>query len=233
MKKSRLSHQSGWVEKRVRQGKTVYFSRWYVRDAEAPKGWRKRAERLYCSSLKQAKIKHAENMLMVNDRNRRQGLVADANVTFKGFSKGLWQNHLDLVGAKASTRTSYECYLRKHLLPTLGSFKLEDINKVDLSGLLGKLVAKGLSPRYRSNVYTLLKIMFEVALEHDLIGTSPVRPKSHRPKYSRKSKPVLSPYQLGMVLLEIDPYWRPLFYTGSHLALRVGELLALRWWQPQ
>jgi hypothetical protein len=40
--------------------------------------------------------------------------------------------------------------------------------------------------------YGLVRLMFGIAVEFDIIENNPVRPRLHRPKYEPKGKPTLS-----------------------------------------
>jgi integrase len=95
--------------------------------------------------------------------------------------------------------------------------------------LLGGLEAKGKSPAYVGNVYKMLKVMFNVAQQVDLIDKSPVRPKLHRPIGERKEKPTLTPEQIRRVEEGFPVELRALCVCAALTALRLGELLGLRW----
>ena len=44
----------------------------------------------------------------------------------------------------------------------------------------------GLSRKYQRNIYSLVKVIFDVAVENRLLRESPIRPKLHRPKLTSK-----------------------------------------------
>jgi integrase len=83
--------------------------------------------------------------------------------------------------------------------------------------------------KYALNLYGLLNTMFDVAVQHDLIETSPVRRKLHRPQHEPKEKPILSPEQVKQVIEAIPDEYKPLFVVAALTGMRVGEILALRW----
>ena len=225
--KIRSSYQRGWVEKRTRKsGQVVYLLRWYVRDTTAKNGWKKKSVTLRLPSKKAAFKELEKRMRDVNSTNIRP----HRPTTFTQFAQGLWQTYLDNKKRKPSTRYSYDSMLRNHLLPEFGETELGEITPSTVSVFFGKLQNRGLSDQYRLNLYAMLRTMFEVAIEHELIDTHPVRKKLHRPQVEKKEKPTLSPKELRTLLFrEIPEYWRVLFITVVFLAVRVGELLALRW----
>lgn len=115
------------------------------------------------------------------------------------------------------------------MLPEFGSLLINQINPEQITRLLDQLGKGGKSPKYSLNLYSLLRTMFEVALEYGLIAQSPVKRKLHRPRYTRTEKPALSAEQVRSVLQNVPDDYRVLFLCVALTGLRVGELLALRW----
>jgi integrase len=129
---------------------------------------------------------------------------------------------------KPSTVYSYQSMLNHHLLPTFGRRRLGEITSVEVTQLFGKL-RKGLAPKYVLNLYALLRVMFAVATEYDLIEVSPIRRKLHRPKEETKEKPAATSEQLRQIIDNVPVEYRPLFFLAAITGLRLGEVLALRW----
>ncbi len=90
--------------------------------------------------------------------------------------------------------------LNNHVLPKLGFSYFEEIRPIDLTEFFEGLRQKGLSKKYATNLYGMLKTIFDVAAEHDLIKGSPLRPKLHRPKYPTPKKNILTGKQIRQVL---------------------------------
>src|SRR5690349_3018213 len=66
-------------------------------------------------------------------------------------------------------------------IPAFGTMQLGQITTVDVTRFFSKVQGK-VAPKYALNLYALLNTMFDVAVQHDLIETSPVRRKLHRPQ---------------------------------------------------
>jgi integrase len=84
------------------------------------------------------------------------------------------------------------------------------------------------------NLYALLRVMFEVAVENDRLERSPVRKKLHRPVRAGslsigQKKKGLSRGEIRRVLLNVPDEYRTLFTCAAMTGLRAGELLGLRW----
>ncbi len=228
--RSRLSVQRGWVEERrlKKKGEVVYMLRYRIRDESAPNGWRLCSEDARVRSKRAAQRLLQQRMLEVNEANARSE-SPQWRITFQEFADTIWQDYLDQRETKRSTRYSYCSILKTHVLKAFGSLILDEITPARLSTFLARLRKKGLSAQTRLNIYALLRTMFVVAVEHDLMAVSPVRRKLHRPKVRRSEKPALSPQEIRRILSQVPSRYELLFSCLVVTGLRIGEMLALRW----
>lgn len=93
--------------------------------------------------------------------------------------------------------------INNYLIPEFGQKPLPTIGPGDLTYFFEK-ARRGKRKKYLLNLYSLLRVMFEVAEEHDGIERSPVRRKLHRPygaDVTSKKKPALSREEIQRVLL--------------------------------
>lgn len=221
------SLQRGSAVLQKRKGGAVWTIRYRVRDATSKSGWTQKREALpNCRSKKDAlrALSQRVNETNVLNNSPRQA----AGMTFESFASGLWQSYLENRNVKPSTVYSYRSMLNHHLLPTFGRRRLKEITSVEVTQLFGKL-RSDLAPKYVLNLYALLRVMFEVATEYDLIEMSPIRRKLHRPKDEAKEKPAATPEQLRQIIDNVTAEYRPLFFLAAITGLRLGEVLALRW----
>ena len=227
-RRTRVSYQKGSIEKKE-SGK--FLLRYRVRDAKHSSGWRKVAELMDATTDKAAEKERVRKMRAINETNEKTPAADEAACgTFREFKLGLWQTHLKNKGVKPSTIYGYESLLNKHILPVLGDRKLSEIMPVDITEFMNAL---GSQPSKRKpkllNVYSLMRHMFELATEYDLVQANPVRKKLHRPRYRVKEKPILTPEQLGQVLAKIPQDWYAVFLMLILTSLRIGEVLAIQW----
>src|SRR5262249_27402708 len=117
---------------------------------------------------------------------------------------------------------------KRHIEPTLGKMKVTDIGPTEITMLFDGLAKKGLSVKTRVNIYQYLRLMFNVALEHNLIRSCPVRPKLHRPEYKPRKVPMWTPENVIAVLAVIPEQYRTLFWCLALTSARIGELLGLQ-----
>jgi integrase len=221
------SFQRGRVEVRKRKKGDVFTILYWVRDPESENGWRLKRETLpNCKSRKDANRTLSERITEINTDNNNPR--KKPKVSFAEFAAGLWQDYLHNTEVKPSTEYSYNSMLKNHLDPVFGKVPLADITPHDLTHFF-KLLKEEAAPKYALNIYGLLNTMFEVAAQHDLIESIPLRRKLHRPKYQPKEKVVLSADTIRQIIQNVTDEYRPLFVVAASTGLRLGEILALCW----
>ena len=106
---------------------------------------------------------------------------------------------------------------------------LDEIHAVNIGEFMASLSSKGLSGKYKRNLYSLIKLLFDVAVENGLLKVSPVKAKVHRPKCFLREKLVLTLKEAQSLLAAVAPKWKAPILTLAFTGLRAGELLGLRW----
>jgi integrase len=137
-------------------------------------------------------------------------LLVQPVMTVQRFVDTVWRDYLDQRGVKPSTIYSYDSMLQNLVLPSFGQKIVDQITPVRLSLLFKAAREKKYSPKTLLNLYSLLKVIFEVTRELDLIEASQTAEAA--PAQSRAH---------GKAELHARP--------TSWLGLRLGELLALCW----
>lgn len=238
---ARNSFQRGAVQLRKRREGYAWVLRYRIRTAGSKTGWQEKTEFLSSCKPSEKDVKEGfknckppkEIMKAANKRmaeiNAQNGQPIRQLITFEGFSSGLWKSYVANKAYKPSTIYTYQSLLDNYVLPALSKKLLDQIRPDDLTAFFGWLRTQGVSGKYLLNLYSLVRLMFEVAVEYDLIGTSPVRRKLHRPHWERREKPSLSAEEIRTIIDHIPEDYRALFVTIAVTGLRLGELLALRW----
>jgi len=221
------SVQRGTAVLQKRKDGSVWTIRYRVRDENSKQGWKQKREALPdCKSKKEALMLLSEKVSSANVSNNTKD--EGRGVTFAMFTAGLWQTYLENRKVKPSTAYSYRSMLTRYLLPEFGANKLDQVTTSAITQFFSG-VPRGLSAKYRLNLYALLRVMFEVASEYDLVDVSPVRRKLHRPQGAAKKKMALTPAELRKIIDNAPKEYRALFLTAVITGLRLGEVLGLRW----
>lgn len=137
-----------------------------------------------------------------------------------------------------STFVRYRQIVDDHLIPTLGSVRLQELRPVHVQAALSKWLTPGnrcdgrkaaLSTRTVLHHYRLLHSALSGAVKLQLLGRN-VCDAISPPRPLRKEMVVLDPDQVRR-MLEVaghTPHYTFL-YTAVHTGCRVGELLGLKW----
>jgi integrase len=160
-------------------------------------------------------------------KDRDEGIVPVGNTTLNNLLDS-WLE--DLEGA-VSRRTfeNRECVIRVHIRAGIGLERLSKLSHKDFAKLYRNKVAGGLKPSSVKRIHALLKQAFGDAVRRRYITHNPlseVRP----PREVRDEKQILSPDQVRHLLESVrGGRFELAVILGATCALRVGEVLALRW----
>jgi integrase len=127
-----------------------------------------------------------------------------------------------------STRETNLYHLEKHILPALGEKALCDLEKFHCQVFLNGLAEKGFSFTIVDHCRTMLKAVFEEALDADLIGKNPAR-KLVNPETRESEKSVLPKLQARQLLEALPFRDRLMAAIAAFCAMRPGEIFGLRW----
>src|SRR5262245_10601905 len=218
------SSQHGRIE--LKRGR--WTLRYCIRDADSKSGWIYRREFLpFGITEPEADAIRVKRMEDVNKLNN--SLVTQPSMTLETFTQTLWVEYHKQRNLEESTIYSYTSMLKSLILPSLGKLRLDRITPAHLSRLMKAAREEKYSPKYQLNLFSLLKVLFEVASAFDLITASPVRAKLHRPVHERKEKRSFTPEQLRALTEHVPEEHRLMCFTAGVLGLRFSELAGLQY----
>jgi integrase len=220
---TRQSYQRGYVSDPIRTRRGLVFRIRYRLRTVAGK-WVHKTETLENLSGKKA----ARAVLDQRIRESQNRHVEAVDFTVQHIVDSLWRPYLERKQVKPSTKRSYECDLRVHILPAIGAMRIAEVAPLHIEKLLQSRLKGGSSPKTVRNLVGLLQSVFSLAVDHDLIQRSPVRDR-HKPKVTRSEKPVWSPGQLKLIVDSVPKTHRGLFQCAMLTGARLGELLGLQW----
>lgn len=140
-----------------------------------------------------------------------------------------YQADVDPVRNRWKTLANNKQMARDHILPTLGSIRVRQLEPADVQRMVNGMIAAGLSPRTAGNAVTTLSSMLRHAMREGTIDRNVaslvVMPKTPRPHHE-----ALTPDQLHAFIEATrgEPLW-PVWAFMASTAVRPGELLGLRW----
>ncbi len=220
---TRQSYQQGYVSDPIRTRRGLVFRiRYRLRTAEGR--WVHKSETLENLPGKKA----ARAVLDKRIRESQNRPIETVDFTVQHIVDALWRPYLDRKQVKPSTKRSYDCELRVHILPSLGRMRVTEVAPLHIEKLLQSRLAGGSSPKTVRNLIGLLQSIFSLAVDNDLIPRSPVRDR-HKPRVTRHEKPVWSAEQLKLIVDSVPSNHRGLFQCAMLTGARLGELLGLQW----
>lgn len=198
-----------------------------------------KSETIYTSSRRAAEKRLAE---MIADSNKGSTYSA-SKTTLNKFSQ-VWLEEYVKPNLSPTTYQSYDEKLRIHILPYLGSKRLDKITPFDIDKLYNFLLNKPtnrkdsngnhktLSPTSVHRMHEILSKLFNDALRWDLVPYNPCT-KVVSPKYKRttmKCYDVETSKRLINALLNCDSIKYKCFVVLAILTgFRRGEIVGLHW----
>jgi integrase len=142
---------------------------------------------------------------------------------------------------RPKTLRTYQDLLRLHVIPELGTTRLDRLTAQQVAALLRAKHAAGLSPKTIAHVRATLRAALNQAVRWRLIGHNPAAAVDP-PRVPRREVAVLTPEEARLVLdTAAKPYvpgkgqperhdrHEALWVVALSLGLRQAEVLALRW----
>lgn len=130
---------------------------------------------------------------------------------------------------KPQTWLGYKKKTIYHIIPSWGTRRLADLTPGEITTLLARKVAAGLSPRTASHVRAILRNALAWGITCGLTNRN-VAQLAKSPKITPKRIDPLTPEQVGQLMSTlVDDRLEALYLLEIALGLRPGELLGLTW----
>ena len=164
-------------------------------------------------------------------RQSRAGDLAAVDAgreTLQEFAEEWWRLHA-LPNLARSTLGSYAALWDAHVLPTLGSVRLRELDPHLIAELRAELAAKGLRPASVRKVMVLLQGVLERAVEWQRIPANPCRVVRKPSQRRERAIHPLAPGQVERLRGRLRQRDAVLVSVLAYAGLRPGEALALTW----
>ncbi|MEE4354171.1 MAG: site-specific integrase [Desulfatiglans sp.] len=154
--------------------------------------------------------------------------------TFEEYSQ-LWLDGYIKTMRRGSTYESYAQKLKGHVLPVLGSKRLDQISRGDVRDLLISKFQDGFSKSTVGLIRDVISGIFNYAVDEEIVSVNPASGITKRLNLRREKKEAVDPFnaeELSLFLqacLESEPEYYPFFLMAARTGMRLGELLAVRW----
>lgn len=189
-------------------------------------------ERVTISASDLVELRKQENDLLcridrgnkLNTRNARMTLNAYFDFWLETFAKS---------GRKATTCTNYKSYYNTYIKNTIGKKQIAKITKADCQRIINEMVQNGKKHSTMSNLKSCLNIVFECALDDDIIVKNPAK-NLQVPQTESKKRTAIEQRQIELFMDYVKNSERyscsyPAFVVLFNLGMRIGEMAALTW----
>ena len=132
---------------------------------------------------------------------------------------------------KPYTTRNYQSQIKNHIIPYIGTLRVQDLTPDAVQHMYTRLAADGLSPKTLRNVHGILHVALDVLVDNGTLRVNPASACRKRlPKVEKKEMAYIAEDELArfMEIIKDSPY-ENLFLTDLFTGLRQGELLGLRW----
>ena len=153
-----------------------------------------------------------------------------------GEKKDGWYDKVAVLSLKNSTYRSYRLIIDYHLIPAIGSKRLDEISSGMISDLISQKVKSGLRSGTAKNIKNCLSAILRNAIEPDkLITVNSARnvriPKPEDERQSKEQDPFTwdERTKIEKTFLNHYPGYYPLVICGFRTGLRIGEIIGLQW----
>ena len=128
---------------------------------------------------------------------------------------------------RASTKASYQSYIRNHIRPRWAEVPVNRITPMPVEDWLKRLQ---LAPKTRSHIRSLMHTIFQCAERWELVGKNPIKLVRVKGGSKRLKTPrVLTPDEFQQLLKFIREPFRTMVLVAGCLGLRVSEIVGLKW----
>lgn len=165
---------------------------------------------------------------ILSEKLRGMGAIRNSNVTLSEYS-AQYLNRISM-GVKPRTLDSYSDCFRVHILPALGSLKLQKLRRPVVKEFLAGKLKDGLSGNTVRIINAALRVCLAEAVEDNLILSNPATGQGKRLKLTGANKgdvKAMDRDQLSSFLSIADGSYQPLFLLLARTGMRIGEAAAL------
>jgi len=127
------------------------------------------------------------------------------------------------------TYAGYKVNVEKHLVPTIGKIRLDQLTPLHVQVMMNQRLATGLSTKSVAYIHQVLRTALGLAVRWDMVSRNVAR-LVDRPRVLRKPINPLTPDEARRFLAAVGGHrLEALFSVALALGLRQGEALGLRW----
>lgn len=189
-------------------------------------------ERISITAGDLAELRAQENELLCRIDKGNKLNTRDAKMPLNSYFD-FWMETFARSGRKATTCTNYKSYYNTYIKNTIGKKPIGKVTKVDCQKIINDMIASGKKHSTMSNLKSCLNLLFECAVDDDVILKNPAK-NLQIPQTESKKRKAIEQNQIDVFMEYVKhkkeyAYAYPAFVILFNLGLRIGEMAALTW----
>ena len=189
-------------------------------------------ERITITASDLVELRRQENDLLCRIDRGNKFNTRDAKMTLNAYFD-FWMETFAKSGRKATTCTNYKSYYNTYIKNTIGKKQIAKITKADCQRIINEMIQNGKKHSTMSNLKSCLNIVFECALDDDIIIKNPAK-NLQVPRTESKKRTAIEQRQIDLFMNYVKnskrySYSYPVFVVLFNLGIRIGEMAALTW----
>ena len=189
-------------------------------------------ERVTITASDLAGLRAQENELLCRIDKGNKLNTRNARMTLNAYFD-FWMDTFAKSGRKATTCTNYKSYYNTYIKNTIGKKQIAKITKADCQRIINEMIESGKKHSTMSNLKSCLNMVFECALDDDIIIKNPAK-NLQIPQTESKKRTAIEQKQIDAFMdyvkgSERYSYSYPAFIVLFNLGVRIGEMAALTW----
>ncbi|MDA1229082.1 MAG: tyrosine-type recombinase/integrase, partial [Chloroflexi bacterium] len=156
------------------------------------------------------------------------GYIAQNNQTVAQYFEHFMQTYVR-TNLSPRTEQGYRYYIRRHIVPTLGGIRLQNLTGQNIQSLHAQMLEQGLSNRTVLNCHRVLNKALVLAVESNLLTQNPAKSaKPPRPKSRSMEIWEADTFKAFAVAAKDSPFL-PMYRLAVLTGMRRSELCGLKW----
>src|SRR5579859_4961194 len=160
---------------------------------------------------------------------KRQGILATGPKQKLGAYLIYWLDQVHKRRIRSNSYLTYKIVRDKHIIPHLGQIQLRSLTTRKIQQFYNLKADEGLSPSYLQTMQKVVHGALKQAVKEKLIGFNPSEGVSLPQPKKRKVQPLTLDQAKFLLEKAHGSMWEPFIALALVGAMRLGELLALRW----
>lgn len=189
-------------------------------------------ERVTITAPDLVELRTQENELLCRIDKGNKLNTRSARMTLNAYFD-FWMETFARSGRKATTCTNYKSYYNTYIKNTIGKKQIAKITKTDCQRIINEMIEDGKKHSTMSNLKSCLNMVFECAIDDDIIIKNPAK-NLQIPQTESKKRNAIEQRQIDLFMDYVKnskrfSYSYPAFVVLFNLGVRIGEMAALTW----